>query len=99
MNTYTLGIDIGSTTVKIAILDENQTLLFADYQRHFANIQETLADLLQKAHDKLGECTLHPVITFRRSYSCQSSGDPVRPGSDRCFLLPADKCAADRRCH
>ena len=63
MNTYTLGIDIGSTTVKIAILDENQTLLFADYQRHFANIQETLADLLQKAHDKLGECTLHPVIT------------------------------------
>ena len=63
MNTYTLGIDIGSTTVKIAILDENQTLLFADYQRHFANIQETLADLLQKAYDKLGECTLHPVIT------------------------------------
>ena len=29
-NKYTLGIDIGSTTVKIAILDENDTLLFAD---------------------------------------------------------------------
>lgn len=63
MNTYTLGIDIGSTTVKIAILDENETLLFADYERHFANIQETLADLLQKAHDKLGELSLCPVIT------------------------------------
>ena len=48
MNTYTLGIDIGSTTVKIAILDENEKLLFADYERHFANIQETLADLLEK---------------------------------------------------
>ena len=60
---YTLGIDIGSTTVKIAILDENDTLLFADYQRHFANIQETLADLLEKAYEKLGELTLHPVIT------------------------------------
>ena len=48
MNTYTLGIDIGSTTVKIAILDENDRLLFADYERHFANIQETLADLLEK---------------------------------------------------
>ena len=47
-NKYTLGIDIGSTTVKIAILDENDTLLFADYQRHFANIQETLAELLEK---------------------------------------------------
>ena len=62
-NKYTLGIDIGSTTVKIAILDENDTLLFADYQRHFANIQETLADLLEKAYEKLGELTLHPVIT------------------------------------
>jgi activator of 2-hydroxyglutaryl-CoA dehydratase len=48
LNTYTLGIDIGSTTVKIAILDENEKLLFADYERHFANIQETLADLLEK---------------------------------------------------
>ena len=63
MKNYTLGIDIGSTTVKIAILDENETLLFADYERHFANIQETLAALLQKAYDKLGEQTLHPVIT------------------------------------
>ena len=63
MSTYTLGIDIGSTTVKIAILDENEKLLFADYERHFANIQETLADLLQKAYDKLGEVSLHPVIT------------------------------------
>ena len=63
MNTYTLGIDIGSTTVKIAILDENEKLLFADYERHFANIQETLADLLEKAHGQLGEMDLCPVIT------------------------------------
>ena len=45
MKKHTLGIDIGSTTVKIAILDENDTLVFSDYERHFANIQETLADL------------------------------------------------------
>ena len=63
MKKHTLGIDIGSTTVKIAILDENDTLIFSDYERHFANIQETLADLLQKAEDQLGELTLCPVIT------------------------------------
>lgn len=63
MKKHTLGIDIGSTTVKIAILDENESLLFADYERHFANIQETLANLLQKAYDKLGELSLCPVIT------------------------------------
>lgn len=62
-NKYTLGIDIGSTTVKIAILDATNNLLFADYERHFANIQETLASLLAKAIDKLGEITVHPVIT------------------------------------
>ena len=60
---YTLGIDIGSTTVKIAILNEENQLLFADYERHFANIQETLAHLLGEAHEKLGELTLQPVIT------------------------------------
>ncbi len=63
MSTNTLGIDIGSTTVKIAILDENEQLLFADYERHFANIQETLADLLQRAYEQLGELALSPVIT------------------------------------
>ncbi|MDD3218683.1 MAG: acyl-CoA dehydratase activase-related protein [Lachnospiraceae bacterium] len=60
---YTLGIDIGSTTVKIAILDEAHNLLFADYERHFANIQETLAKLLGKAEEKLGELMISPVIT------------------------------------
>ena len=60
---YTLGIDIGSTTVKIAILDQRQQILFSDYQRHFANIRETLSDLLQKAYDMLGNLTVHPMIT------------------------------------
>ena len=60
---YTLGIDIGSTTVKIAILDQKQQILFSDYQRHFANIRETLSALLQKAYDKLGNITVLPMIT------------------------------------
>lgn len=38
-NLNKLGIDIGSTTVKIAVLGKNNELLFADYERHFANIQ------------------------------------------------------------
>ncbi len=60
---YTLGIDIGSTTVKIAILDSDKTLLFSDYERHFANIQETLTTLLLKAKQTLGSLNVHPVIT------------------------------------
>lgn len=60
---YKLGIDIGSTTVKIAILDEADTLLFSDYERHFANIRETLVALLEKAFQKLGDLKLSPMIT------------------------------------
>ena len=60
---YYLGIDIGSTTVKVAILDDNHNMLFSDYQRHYANIQETLAELLQKAYDQLGNIHLHPTVT------------------------------------
>lgn len=62
-NKYTLGIDIGSTTVKIAILDEQNEVLFSDYERHFANIQETLSDLLGRAIYKLGAIQVSPVIT------------------------------------
>ena len=60
---HKLGIDIGSTTVKITILDIDNQILFADYQRHFANIRETLSDLLARAQDELGNLFLSPVIT------------------------------------
>ncbi|HHV10355.1 MAG TPA: 2-hydroxyacyl-CoA dehydratase [Clostridiales bacterium] len=60
---YSLGIDIGSTTVKIVIINNDGTLLFSDYERHFANIQETLASLIKKAQEKLGDVAVSPVIT------------------------------------
>ena len=62
-NLYKLGIDIGSTTVKVALLDEKDALLFADYERHFANIRETLTSLLKRMKDSLGELRVAPMIT------------------------------------
>lgn len=59
----TLGIDIGSTTVKIVVLGEKNEILFSDYERHFANIQEILASLVKKAQDSLGNLTIMPMIT------------------------------------
>ncbi len=60
---FTLGIDIGSTTVKIAILDPQHKLMFADYRRHHADIRGTLFQLMTEAQEKLGDITVHPVIT------------------------------------
>ncbi len=58
-----LGIDIGSTTVKIAILDANGNIIFSDYRRHYANILETLAGIIEKARDELGDMPVSPVMT------------------------------------
>ena len=60
---YSLGIDIGSTTVKIAILDNLHNIIYTDYERHFANIRETLISLISKAKDCFGDLTLFPMIT------------------------------------
>ena len=54
MNSFKLGIDIGSTTVKIALIDNQDNVVFSDYERHFANIQETLQLLLEKSVEQLG---------------------------------------------
>ena len=61
--TYRLGIDIGSTTVKVAILDNEDHILYSEYKRHFADIQNTLYDLLLNAKEQLGSINLYPVIT------------------------------------
>ena len=61
---HTLGIDIGSTTVKIAVLDSNNDVLFSDYERHFANIQETLSALLGRAIYKLGQIKVSPMVVL-----------------------------------
>lgn len=58
-----LGIDIGSTTVKVIIIDEEHHILFSDYKRHFANIQGTLAGLLKDAKEQLGNLILLPTVT------------------------------------
>ena len=63
MNTYRAGIDIGSTTVKIALLDEKNNLIYGNYVRHQANTQGAMAGLLKDVREKLGDCALQARIT------------------------------------
>ncbi len=60
---YKLGIDIGSTTVKITLLDSENNIVFSDYQRHYANIRETLKGLIDAAYELVGDVKVAPVIT------------------------------------
>ena len=74
-----LGIDIGSTTVKIAILNSEKKLLFADYERHFANIQGTLATLLKRAKNKRLRQTwrLSLAVRMPKSFILQAASTSV----------------------
>lgn len=48
-----VGIDVGSTTVKIAVLNDDDTLLYSDYERHRADIRSTIIAVVNNALDAL----------------------------------------------
>ena len=63
MKKYRAGIDIGSTTVKLVVLDDADEILYGEYRRHQAHTQETLSTLLEEAKKSVGECELQVCIT------------------------------------
>ncbi|GHV40180.1 2-hydroxyglutaryl-CoA dehydratase [Clostridia bacterium] len=60
---YSLGIDIGSTTVKLAVIDKDARLVFGKYSRHYSNIQETLHTLFTDAQNALPGAVFTAAIT------------------------------------
>ena len=54
MNRLTLGIDIGSTTAKIVVVEDGQ-ILFEKYQRHFSQVRQKTLELLAQAAPFVGE--------------------------------------------
>lgn len=49
-----IGIDIGSTTAKIVVLNEDGDIIFSDYQRHHAKARELVTDMLQRLQQQTG---------------------------------------------
>lgn len=60
---FRVGIDVGSTTVKVVVLDNENKMVFGEYRRHYAHIQETLAQLLSEVKTKFGDVSLKVKIT------------------------------------
>lgn len=65
MHIHRVGLDIGSTTAKIAVLDGNDAgdILFKRYGRHQANVQACLHSFLQQLYDQEGDIALSVHIT------------------------------------
>ena len=58
-----LGIDVGSTTVKLVLLDSSDKILYSRYERHMSNVFETVASLLQELHGQYPDIEVKTVIT------------------------------------
>ncbi len=46
-----IGVDVGSTTLKCVVLDENNKIIYKEYNRHFSMIVEKTAELLRRVEE------------------------------------------------
>ena len=56
-----VGIDVGSTTVKCVVLDDNNRLVYSTYERHFSQITQKIAEILSAAAEAVPECVNAPL--------------------------------------
>jgi len=60
---YRLGVDIGSTTIKLVVVDGRNNLIFEKYQRHFSDIKKTFINVINEAKESLGDITFSMMVT------------------------------------
>ena len=60
---FRLGLDLGSTTAKLALLDSSGNVHYSDYQRHKADVLKTLVAMLNRLGKTHGNLSISPVFT------------------------------------
>ncbi|MBQ7522587.1 MAG: 2-hydroxyacyl-CoA dehydratase [Clostridia bacterium] len=50
-----VGLDVGSTTVKCVVLDDENKILYSTYERHYSQIKQKIAEILNKVKQELPE--------------------------------------------
>lgn len=63
MKNYLVGLDIGSTTVKIAVLDNNNNLIHKQYERHYSDIKNTVTEVIRNSSEILEDSAIKISIT------------------------------------
>ena len=67
-NNYKIGLDVGSTTAKIVVLNKNSDVVFTKYVRHNTKVTETTIDLLDEVKKEIGESPFQISITGSAGY-------------------------------
>ncbi|MBQ2662608.1 MAG: 2-hydroxyglutaryl-CoA dehydratase, partial [Clostridia bacterium] len=63
MSRLHMGIDVGSTTVKLVVLDEQNNVLFGEYRRHYSDTKETVKTLFEEVKPVVGDNEFTVTIT------------------------------------
>lgn len=58
-----LGIDVGSTTVKLVLIDDNGKILYQRYERHMSSVFSKVSELLEQMRAEVGDIAVKAVIT------------------------------------
>ena len=62
-NILHVGLDVGSTTVKIAVMDENLNTIYTNYKRHFSDTKNTICKVLEELIDMFKEYEFTIALT------------------------------------
>ncbi|HBC95914.1 MAG TPA: hypothetical protein DC034_03840, partial [Clostridium sp.] len=62
-NLFHVGLDIGSTTVKIVVSDIKDSIIYQKYQRHFSDIKKTITKIIKGAYVKLKNSNITVMVT------------------------------------
>ena len=98
-----IGIDLGSTTIKIVVLDEDNNIIYKTYKRHFSHIKEKLYEEIKNLLDNniietevllavsgsagMGVCDLYNVPFVQEVYATRVAAEKLIPGVDTIIEL------------
>ncbi len=63
MNLFHIGLDVGSTTVKVVVSDHKDSIIYDRYQRHFSDIKSTIASIVKEAYEHFKNANITIMVT------------------------------------
>ena len=73
-----IGVDVGSTTVKLLVLDPDDQIVFSVYRRHHSDVRATIVEIIDEALEAVGDgkATITIILTSgaTRSWPSASAG-------------------------
>ncbi len=63
MSTFHIGLDVGSTTVKIVVLNSSFNLMYGSYRRHYSDIKKTIREVLIEGYKRFKNDRITIMVT------------------------------------